>query len=87
MSKSSVITAGLVIALAIWMASLVLYWQLSQYDPYSWAFPGIESDLSRSLWLRRRSLYLCLGVVSFFVAGALGFVRILIRRRRQGVGL
>jgi len=87
MSKPSPLTVCLVIALAIWIVSLGLYWQLSQYDPYSWAFPGIESDLSRSLWLRRRSLYLWLGVVSFSLAGGLGIVRILIRRCRQGVVL
>jgi hypothetical protein len=83
MSKPSAITLGFFVAFAIWILSLGLYWQLSQYDPYSWAFPVTESDLSRSLWLRRRSQYLWLGIVSFVVACTLGFVSILIRRLRD----
>jgi hypothetical protein len=74
MSKPSALTVALVVTIAVWVFALALYWQLSQYDPYSWAFPGIESDRSRSLWLQRRSLYLWIGVISFAVASALGVI-------------
>jgi hypothetical protein len=83
MSKPSALTVAFVVAIAVWLLALALYWQLSQYDPYSWAFPGIESDRSRSLWLQRRALYLWIGVISFAVACALGVIRTLIRRRRR----
>ena len=36
------------ISLVVWLVVLVLYVHLSSYDPYGWAFPGTESDLSQS---------------------------------------
>jgi len=74
MSKSSVLTLALILAIAIWLLSLVLFLHLSQYDPYSWAIPGQESDISRSLYLERSAFVyedwynlirygLCLGAI------------------------
>ena len=82
MKKSSILTIALIAAVAVWLLSLGLFLHLSQYDPYSWAFPGEESDLSRSLYLERRGLYVNVGVISFFAACVLGLVKILIGRRR-----
>jgi hypothetical protein len=70
-------------AIAVWLISLVLFLQLSQYDPYSWAFPGQESDLSRSLYLERRALYVTVGIISFIAACVLGLLKLMIRRRRR----
>ena len=64
--------AGAAVALVAWLVFIGLYLQLTSYDPYSWAFPGIESDLSRGLYLARKYLYIKLGVVSFVFALGLG---------------
>ena len=69
------------IALAICVITVGLYTQLTSYDPYSWAFPGIESDASRSLWLGRRALYLKAGMTSFIVAVLLAVAASLQRRK------
>jgi hypothetical protein len=53
MRKHYVLNVSLVIAVTTLMVVIVLYLELAQYDPYSWAFPGRESELSRSLWLKR----------------------------------
>jgi len=57
----------LIVSLATFIIVVVLYLHLTSYDPYNWAFPGQESDLSRSLWLARRTLYETVGFVSFGV--------------------
>jgi hypothetical protein len=86
MSKSSILTVLLILALAIWLLSIGLFLELSQYDPYSWAFPGKESDVSRSLFLARRDLYVRIGIVSFVIACVLGGVKIFLRRRPRTSG-
>ncbi len=83
MKKSSILSAALIAALAVWLLSLGLYLHLSPYDPYSWAFPRQESDLSRSLYLERRALYMWVGVVSFTAACVLGLLKILMSRRER----
>lgn len=82
MKKASILTVALIVAVAVWLISLGLFLHLSQYDPYSWAFPGEESDLSRSLYLERRALYVIVGVISFLSACVLGLLRLLMVRRR-----
>ena len=81
MSKSSILTVAVLLALAIWLLSFGLFLELSQHDPYSWAFPGRESDLSRSLFLARRALYVQIGIASFVVGCALGLLNVLVERR------
>lgn len=81
MSKSSILTVLIILALAIWLLSIGLFLELSQHDPYGWAFPGKESDLSRSLFLARRTLYMEIGIASFIIACALGGVKMFINRR------
>jgi len=81
MSKPSILTIPIILALAVWLHSIVLFLELSQHDPYSWAFPGKESDLSRGLFLARRALYIAIGIASFVVACALGLLKVLLDRR------
>jgi hypothetical protein len=85
MSKSFFLTALIILASAIWLLSIGLFLELSQHDPYSWAFPSKESDLSRSLFLARRDVYIGIGIVSFIIACSLGGVRMLINRRLRNV--
>jgi hypothetical protein len=86
MKKPSILTIALIAAVAVWLLSLGLFLHLSQYDPYSWTFPGQESELSRNLYLERRALYVIVGVISFLAACALGLLKVLaIRRRRVAV--
>ena len=82
MRKPSLLTAAFIAAVAVWLLSLGLFLHLSQYDPYSWAFPGREDDLSRSLHLERRALYVTVGVMSFLAACVLGLLKLLMVRRR-----
>ena len=86
MSKSSILTVIIILALAFWLLSIGLFLELSQHDPYSWAFPGKESDLSRSLFLARRSLYIEIGIASFIIACALCGVKTFISRRLRTSG-
>lgn len=79
-SRSRILFAAAAIALAAWLVFIGLFLRLSSYDPYSWAFPGIESDLSRSLYLARRALYVKLGVVSFVLAVVLGLAGSITKR-------
>jgi len=81
MQKPSVLTIALIVAIAVWLLSLGLFLHLSRYDPYSWAFPGREDDLSRSLYLERRALYVWVGVISSLAAGVLGLLKVSLRRR------
>ncbi len=83
MKKSSILTVALIATSAVWLLSVGLFLHLSQYDPYSWAFPGQESDVSRSLWLERRALYVTVGVISFIAACVLGLLKIMISRRQR----
>jgi hypothetical protein len=85
MKKTPILNVALIAAVAVWLLSLGLFLHLSQYDPYSWAFPGEESDLSRSLYLERRALYVRIGVVSFLSACVIGLLKILVRRRRRAL--
>ena len=83
MNKSSILTVAIYLMVVVWLASIGLFLELSQHDPYSWAFPGKESDVSRSLFLARRSLYVQIGIVSFILACALGGIKSLLRRRSR----
>ena len=69
------------IAGAVFFVSIGLHEHLYSFDPYGWAEPGRESEVSRSLWLERRDLYRMIGVVSFLVA-VLSIAGALIVRRR-----
>lgn len=82
MKKPSILTVALIGAIALWLISLGLFLHLSQYNPYSWAFPGREDDLSRDLYLERRALYVWVGVISFLAACVLGLLKVSLRRRR-----
>jgi hypothetical protein len=85
MRKHTILAIALIVAMAVWLLSLGLFLHLSQHDPYSWAFPGVESDLSRSLYLERRALYVRVGVISFLAACVLGLLNVLARRRRRAL--
>ncbi len=85
MKKPSVLTVALIVAVVMWLLAPGLFLHLSQYDPYGWAFPGEETDLSRSLYLERRALYVRIGVISFLSACVLGLLKILARRRRRAL--
>ena len=82
MKRPSIMAIAVIAAVAVWLLSLGLFLHLSQYGPYSWAFPGREDDLSRSLYLERRALYMRVGVISSLAACVLGLVKILLHRRR-----
>jgi hypothetical protein len=58
---------------AVFVSCLVLHQYLYSFDPYSWAFPGKESDLSRSLFIQRAQLYRIVGVISFMLALVFGW--------------
>jgi hypothetical protein len=79
-NRSRLLLAAAAIALAAWLVFIGLFLHLSSYNPYSWAFPGIESDLSRSLYLSRRNLYMNLGVASFVLALVSGLVGLMTKR-------
>jgi hypothetical protein len=83
MSKSSILTAAMMLMVIVWLVSIGLFLELSQHDPYSWAFPGKESDVSRSLFLARRDLYVQIGIVSFILACVLGGIKLFLRRRAR----
>lgn len=85
MRKYVLLNISLAIAVTVLLVVILLYVQLTQYDPYSWAFPGNESELSRSLWLKRRSLYERVGLVSFVLAGLLALVKIIGSRHSRQV--
>ncbi|MDQ1559772.1 MAG: hypothetical protein QOD32_2832 [Pyrinomonadaceae bacterium] len=79
-NRSRLLFVAAAIALAAWLIFIGLFLQLSSYDPYSWAFPGMESELSRSLYLDRRDLYVKLGVGSFVFGVVSGLAALLTKR-------
>jgi len=85
MSKSSILTLAIILMLVVWLVSTGGLLELSQHDPYSWAFSGKESDVSRSLFLARRDLYVRIGIISFLFACALGGIKLFLRRRVRSV--
>ena len=70
-------------ALVVWLIALGLLVHLSTYDPYSWAVPGEETDLSRSLYLRRRIFYRKIGSISFSIGMLLALIGYMLRRRSK----
>ena len=84
MKKPSILTVALIVAVALWLLSLGPFLHLSRYDPYRWASPGQFSDLSRSLYLERRDLYVWEGMISFLAACALRLLKFLAGRWRRG---
>ena len=86
MRKSSILTVAIILMLVVWLASIGLFFELYQHDPYSWAFPGKESDVSRSLFLSRRDLYVRIGIVSFIVACVLAGAKLFLRNRVRTSG-
>ncbi|HEV7683225.1 MAG TPA: hypothetical protein VGO68_13935 [Pyrinomonadaceae bacterium] len=60
------ILAALITFMAF-LSCVALHEYLYSFDPYGWAFPGKESDVSRSLFLERAQLYRVVGVISFML--------------------
>ncbi|HEX8458344.1 MAG TPA: hypothetical protein VF656_13675 [Pyrinomonadaceae bacterium] len=79
-NRSRLLFTAAAMALAVWLVFIGLYLQLTSYDPYGWAFPGTESDLSRSLYHARKYLYIKLGVGAFVLAVMSGLAGLLTRR-------
>ncbi len=79
-SGSRLLLAAAAIALAAWLVFIGLYLHLTSHDPYSWAFPGLESDLSSSLYHARKFLYIKLGVISFALGIVLGLAGLFWKR-------
>ena len=73
--------AGL--ALIVWLIVLGLHVHLSTYDPYSWAAPSEETDLSRTLYLKRRILYHKVGSIAFSIGILLALVGFALKRRSK----
>lgn len=69
------------VALLAWLICIGLYLELTSHDPYAWAFPGMESDVSRTLYLERTYLYVKVGIVSFVVAVCAGLAGLFFKRR------
>ena len=65
MSRKQIFLFAALISFAVFLSSVALHEYLYSFDPYSWAFPGKESDVSRSLFLERAHLYRVVGVISF----------------------
>ncbi len=70
------------IALFTTLLAIGLHEYLYTFDPYGWAVPGIESDVSRSLFLQRAHLYRLVAILSFTIA-MLSMVVALLNRRRK----
>ena len=81
MNPQRVLLVAAVTAAAVFLISIELHEYHYSFDPYSWAYPGIESDKSRSLWLQRRDLYRMIGAVSFTAAAVLSIGALMLRRR------
>jgi len=71
----------------VFVVAVSLHEYLYTFDPYSWAFPGIESDKSRSLWLHRRDLYRIIGLISFVLAVMSGVTGLVIKLRNRKLKL
>jgi hypothetical protein len=56
----------------VFAGCLALHEYLYTFDPYSWAVPGEESDISRSLFLQRAHLYRVVGIISFVLTLVFG---------------
>jgi hypothetical protein len=67
MSRKQIFLFAALISFAAFVSCLALHEYLYSFDPYSWAFPGKESDVSRSLFLQRAYLYRVVGVISFIL--------------------
>ncbi|HEX7297101.1 MAG TPA: hypothetical protein VF251_15205 [Pyrinomonadaceae bacterium] len=80
---SYVFRVGMLGASIVFVIAVALYLELSSHDPYSWAVAGEESDISRSLWLSRRTLYAYLAGVSFIAAFGLGTWSVILSRLRN----
>ena len=72
------------LAFLAWLVCVGLYLELGTHDPYQWAFPGHEDDLSRDLYQARKWLYVKAGVASFAAGVAFALAGLLARRRRSG---
>lgn len=71
------------VALLVFVLSIVLHERHYKFDPYTWADPRVESDRSRSQWLRRRHLYWAVGLVSLTTAVVSGSAALVIKRRAR----
>jgi hypothetical protein len=67
----------------VFVVAASLHEYLYTFNPYSWAFPGIESDQSRSLWLHRRDLYRMIGLISFLIAMIFGATGLVVKLRTR----
>ena len=84
MRRNSLLTVAIILTLVVWLVSIGLFLEPGRHDPYSWAFPGIESDVSQSLFLARRNLYVRIGIISFIIACVLVTIKLFLRRRAPG---
>jgi hypothetical protein len=75
--------AATCLALLVFLVSVGLHEYLYTFDPYGWAFPGIESDRSRSLWLYRRDLYRMVALISLTLTIVFAAVTLLAKRRKR----
>ena len=71
------------LAFLAWLACVGLFLELGTRDPYQWAFPGREDDLSRALYHGRKWLYVKAGVASFAAGVTFTLAGLLARRRRS----
>ena len=69
--------------MVVFGVAVSLHEYLYTFDPYSWAFPGVESDQSRSLWLHRRDLYRMIGLISFVLAMMFGAAALVVKFRNR----
>lgn len=72
-----------VAAFIVWLICIGLFLELTSHDPYAWAFPGTESDLSRSLYHARKFLYIKVGIASFVLVVGAGLAGIFLKRRNS----
>ncbi len=72
MTRKRFLLFAALLTFVVFLSCLALHEYLYSFDPYSWAFPGKESDVSRSLFLQRARLYRVVGVVSFSLTVVFG---------------
>ena len=71
-------------AFLAWLVCVGLFLELTSHNPYGWAFPGREDDLSRDLYHARKWIYVKAGVAPFAAGAAFVLAGLYARRRRSG---
>jgi len=82
MKLSTVLTSAVILSVTVCLLAFGSYVEITQYDPYGWAFPGGESIQSRDLYQTRKWLYIYICLAAFSCAVLLAVARILVRKRR-----